>query len=200
LSLGAVSLRVNTTGHPVTLSFLLALLSFTTGIFAMTILIALLFVYQNLCGYIYVDVGLLSAMFMAGLALGALAADRWNGVTPGKLSVLLGTMVILSLLPSLGLGEFFPDWGIRSLVGVLLLAAGFADGAMFLMLTRQSFCWFPGGLGPWVYSADLAGSGLASLLTGAVFIPALGTTWTLRLVAALLIVVAPALLAWSNPD
>jgi spermidine synthase len=200
LSLGAVSLRVNTTGHPVTLSFLLALLSFTTGIFAMTILIALLFVYQNLCGYIYVDVGLLSAMFMAGLALGALAADRWNGVTPGKLSVLLGTMVILSLLPPLGLGEFFPDWGIRSLVGVLLLAAGFADGAMFLMLTRQSFCWFPGGLGPWVYSADLAGSGLASFLTGAVLIPALGTAWTLRLVAALLIVVAPALLAWSNPD
>jgi spermidine synthase len=178
--------------------FRLALPAYATGAFAMTILITLLYIYQNLCGYVYVDVGAFSAMFMAGLALGALAAERWKYATSGRLAALLGAMMVLCLLPSILFGGLASGGCIRPLMGALLLAAGFADGAMFLLLTRQGPGWLPGGPGPWVYSADLVGSGLAAFLTGAVLIPALGTAWTLGLTAVLLAVAVMALPVWRR--
>jgi len=180
--------------------FRLALPAYATGVFAMTFLITLLEIYQNLCGYVYVDVGVFSAMFMGGLALGALAAEHWRSATWGRPAALLGAMMVLCLLPSLLFGGLAAGGGIRPLMGALLLAAGFADGAMFLLLTRQGPGWLPGGPGPWVYSADLVGSGLAAFSTGAVLLPALGTAWTLGLTAVLLAVAALALPVWRRQD
>jgi hypothetical protein len=65
----------------------------------------------------------------------------------------------------------------------LTFAAGFLDGATFPPLVqalRQQGFERPGG---WVYAADLAGSGVGALLTGALLVPVIGQSLALVLVA-----------------
>lgn len=50
---------------------------FTSGLVGMAMEMLLIFAYQNVLGYVYRTIGILIALFMAGLAAGALVSARW---------------------------------------------------------------------------------------------------------------------------
>jgi spermidine synthase len=166
----------------------LLIVAAATGLFGMASEIILIYAFQGTYGYAYAEVGLLVAAFMVGLATGARLGGRWARrplVLPAiiaamaaycvALPVVLGGLAVLDA-PALLYGAFL----------ALVLLAGFLDGATFpplVQVLRQQGFERPGG---WVYAADLAGSGIGALATGALLVPVLGTASALLLVAATL--------------
>jgi len=176
----------------------------TTGFVAMAVEIMLIFVYQNIFGYIYREIGLIIALFMAGLAVGA-----WWGhsrstiherITRRTLLLLEGVMIALallipaaasfgaSLLPLIPAGRFI-------LIGIMFFA-GFATGAQFPLAVdlylRGKDEKVGAGAGA-VDSADHIGAALGAALTGVLLVPVFGI-WATALLLALLKVVSGAVL------
>ncbi len=156
-----------------------------TGLFGIASEIVLIYAFQSAYGYAYAEVGVLVAVFMVGLALGARAGGRWAH-SRRVLPVVIGAMVAYCLLLPVVLGALSAA-GVSPILYAgfvcLVLAAGFLDGATFpplvQALRRQGFE-RPGG---WVYAADLAGSGVGALLTAALLVPVIGQSLALVLVA-----------------
>lgn len=155
----------------------------------------LLLSYQTRQGALYGRLGLLTALFMLGLALGALAAgrrgsDSRNAVAPrtrllaATASVLASSGLLALALPLLGRGAPLFEHG------ALLLLAGCATGAVFpaasaLLLSGGEAAGGAGAAASRLWAADHAGAALAALLTPLVLVPSLGQVGTARLLAAL---------------
>ena len=162
----------------------LTLAAFAAGAGGMSGLMTLLFMYQNFCGYVYAEVGLMTALFMAGLASGAYGADRVGKPAVPVLAGALWVLAVLALLDPVILepiGRSGAIWWTRAAVGGSIIVTGLAAGTVFPLTVRLSL----GRAGAWMYAADLAGSAMAAVLTTAVLIPALGPAQTM-LAAALL--------------
>ncbi len=170
------------------------------GGFGLVVELLALLVFQSACGYLYHALGLLIAVFMAGLAAGAAAVGRRRIEQPRSRALVivgLGTAALVCLvLPNL----------LRSLVaapalaplalGALLLLAGSLVGGLFpvasaLYRHQQGVAASAGA----VYAADLIGSAGAALAVGAVTVPLLGVTGTSLVAAAVLALAAAALAA-----
>jgi spermidine synthase len=101
---------------------------FTTGFSTMTLQIALLFSFQSIYGFIYELVGLIVALFMGGLALGAHITNRYvkdktNRNTLAAVQLLIGLIALLIAL-------FLPAAaGLRSPVMVFALFSAFTFAA-----------------------------------------------------------------------
>jgi spermidine synthase len=154
----------------------------SSGFWAMTANLELVFGFQISFGYIYKTMGLLIAVFMAGMALAsavtAKSSRRAGG--GGNLKYLLAieiAMVIFSV---------FLSWVItgniaRSLAGLslfilLFFTSGYFLGAEFVLcaeMYRQKRAG-PGNIAASLYSADLFGGCLAGFLAGVWMLPVLG--------------------------
>jgi spermidine synthase len=66
---------------------------FTTGFSTMVLMVALLFSFQSIYGFVYEMVGLIVAFFMGGLALGAYITNRYV-----KLKANLNTLAVIQLI------------------------------------------------------------------------------------------------------
>jgi predicted membrane-bound spermidine synthase len=164
-----------------------------------SLLVLLLF--QTSLGTLYLRVGFVNALFMAGLGLGSWAAGRWpearhpvgldtaRGRVPRPAELLaacdaLWVAVLLALVPLAGA---LPSWnpGARE--------AGLCALAAFLgLLTGMPFPLAAGALrrsgpvaGGIAEAADHAGAVAGALLTGTLLVPLLGFSATLLLLAAL---------------
>jgi len=156
-----------------------------TGLFGMASEIILIYAFQTTYGHVYAQVGLLVAAFMVGLALGAWDGRRRAG-DPRFLPMIVAAMVAYCVLLAAALGVLpraATPGALYAVFLVLVVLAGFLDGATFpplvQALRRQGF----GRPGGWVYAADLAGAGLGALATGALLVPVLGQRAALLLVA-----------------
>jgi predicted membrane-bound spermidine synthase len=160
--------------------------SFAVGFFGLAAEVILLYTFQSACGYAYAEVGLIVAVFMVGLALGAWAGVRWQRRSAALAWLVVATALYCVVLP-LPLGELSTRAGLSSLLRLafqgLVFAAGFLDGAAFPLLVAAMGRLGFERPGPWVYAADLAGSGLGALVTGALLVPVLGMSSALMLVA-----------------
>ncbi len=168
-----------------------------TGYFAMTMNIGLLYAYQNLCGYVYAEIGLLAGLFMAGLALGAGWSDRARACPERLLPVLLLGMVALAGASPWLIGQvaaLASTWPGRILVAGLIFLAGTADGASFPLLAKRVRDWPRAG--GWLYAADLLGACVAGGLGSAVLLPATGLATTFATAGGL--VCAALLLLWPR--
>jgi len=163
------------------------LLSFAIMSFSvMAFQIIVLFSFQAIYGYIFYKIGLLIALFMAGLALGSFWAShsshRFKN-PPGYLAlicflfcVFISTMpVVLSWLASVSRGVI-PWIGSNLVFPLLSLAPGLFAGAQFvftnkLCLGQEGRVGEAAGL---TYGLDLLGSCCGALLTGIFLIPGLG--------------------------
>jgi len=165
-------------------------LAFAVGLFGLAAEIILLYTFQGERGCAYVEVGLIVAVFMVGLAVGARAGVGWQRRSAALPWVILATVLYCLGLP-LALGEPLA----RDLSGALpplvfqalVFAAGFLDGAAFPLLVAAMGRLGFERPGPWVYAADLAGSAFGALVTGALLVPILGTGSALILVALTLL-------------
>lgn len=159
------------------------LASACAGCAGMTLTLACLLYYQNDCGLLYVQAGMLCALFLAGFAGGFTVA----GHRPGKAS----TLAALVLLTALALGA--PWWLQNASAGVsgrsalmgLLFFSGLACGGLFpglavLISPDQAF-----RAGKWLYAAALAGACLAALAAGPLVMPLFGATAALNACALL---------------
>jgi spermidine synthase len=150
------------------------------GFTGMVIETALILNYQTTRGVLYQDLGLLLTLFMAGLALGAGAVDRWarrGGISrdPGRRSgfVLVGGLSALGLLTAGLLAAGAVQGPVAT--GTLLAATGFLVAAIF---AQASLHRGPGQreiISP-LYAADLVGGCLGSLAASLVLIPTVGMT------------------------
>jgi spermidine synthase len=170
-----------------------------TGACGMAWSLVLLVSYQVRAGMLYGRIGLLSALFMAGLAAGGWAArraasgetrDAGRGLVLGAAlgaafgALLAGMLAALSAVPALGaLG----DVGQAALHGLLLFVAGIATAAPFPAAAGAIAA--AGGdaaraaAGPEI--ADHLGAALAALATAVLLVPALGLAATALLTAGI---------------
>ena len=148
---------------------------FSTGCMVMGSEVLVIFAFQIFFGYIYLQIGLIVTIFLAGLLPGAWFGDRLRrrekqvlALSDGLLIVLLG-LLILALrygadrLPA----AFFLGFG---------LAVSLACGFQFPVALRLR-----GDDAPAVtqiFSADLMGAACGTLMTNVLLIPYCGIIWT----------------------
>jgi spermidine synthase len=158
-----------------------------TGFFGMATEIIMIDLFQNIFGYIYQKIGVIVALFMAGLALGSLVLTRLLPQTLREsLRALLsieGVMLVFLLLLILFIpvvtnpGKGAMSWSlVEILFYVCVGGAGFLAGAEFPLIGKlfvlcKEKIGFSAGV---IDCADHLGAAFGALITGVVLVPALG--------------------------
>ncbi|MGD2033477.1 MAG: hypothetical protein PVF73_00360 [Bacteroidales bacterium] len=161
----------------------------TTGMYAAgfsgaSVEILLIFVFQLIYGYVYAAIGLIVAIFMAGLALGSLAGYRIK-IRKTTLPLLqLSLMVFLLLLPFIlnlsgtGISPVLL-WPVFFLLTFIPSAiTGYIFVAASTLLGRETSV-----SAPVVYASDLLGSALGIVATTIILVPLAGIANTCYLLA-----------------
>jgi spermidine synthase len=153
--------------------------AFLTGVAAfigMVLETVLLLHYQTKSGILYQDIGVLLTGFMAGLALGAIAVARINRPLSKKLGiVMLSGFVLLSGTIGLAINSG-RDASLAETLGLLVLAGFFVAG-IFAYASLQSGADQREVIKP-LYSADLIGGCMGSILTSLILAPIAGLAVT----------------------
>ncbi len=157
------------------------------------ITILLMHAYQTRFGSLYLHVGLLSALYMAGLAAGAGAAAarlaRRSPSEPVDVSVLQRAL-ILAHCGLLALIGFWPEgaWHLAVFAAAFLLCGGCAGGYFPLAAGLLSDANAEEGqAGGRLETADHLGAAAGSLLSGLLLLPLLGMRMALAALALLLL-------------
>ena len=179
------------------------------GLTGLALEVVILLLYQMTVGYLYLQIGLLLACFMAGLALGVLWVSRkpeTAGPSRGPLILLQIALGVVPLLlwAFLQIGTGIPGrspGALHLIFYMFMLLAGFLGGAHYLLGTRvhlklsRSVGRTAGGL----YGADLLGSALGSLLVSFLWVPVWGISRTLVFLSLLNWLLSLALWVWRMP-
>jgi spermidine synthase len=175
---------------------------FSAGFAASALEVVILVGFQTVYGSVYDKLGMIVTAFMAGLAAGALAANRrlarWGARELGVL--VLGVSVYAAALPfaMMSLGRV-AGGGVGDLAGQAAFAGltfilGGLVGMAFPVAGKMDLVASPGNAGGFpnvsatagrIYAADLVGACLGALLVSTLLIPLLGVTPVCLLSAAL---------------
>jgi len=169
---------------------------FSTGFAGMGLEIILLFTYQNMYGYLYQKIGIIVALFMAGLAVGAQVMN--HSISRSSYNwhkVLLGIEIAITCfsvsLPFLVKIVFrMQEWHFPSgepLFMSLVMVAGILAGSEFplvneILIKGRIEVGRSAGL---VDSFDHLGACMGAALTGTLLVPLLGTIQSSLYIAAL---------------
>ncbi len=159
---------------------------FTTGFASLSLSLIAILVFQSLHGYIYEMIGLLAALFMAGVWVGASAARTFH--KPFTPLILLDTgLFFLAVASSLLLREplmpFFVALFAGILCGAQFSAASFTVGSSVAGL---------------LYALDLSGSFIGALITSIAIVPLYGVQAAALIVALIKLASAILLLAFRT--
>ena len=154
---------------------------FTTGISTMSIQIALIFVFQSAYGFVYEMVGVIVAIFMAGLAVGTIVVrarfgDAANGrlLAAIQLTIAAFSLAVAVVLP---LTTAIPSPIAAFIVfAMITFLAGVLNGADFPIAVACCLKARPGAekaTGA-VYGTELFGACLGSVIAGVVLAPIFG--------------------------
>jgi predicted membrane-bound spermidine synthase len=145
--------------------------------------VLLLLAFQALYGYVYQELAVLIAAFMAGMALGSRLSR-----SASSLSALAGVQALACVAPAglcLLAGLRLPGGAGQLLFLCMALASGMLGGYQFPLAGRVYFSTGRrGGLGT-LYALDLAGAAAAAALFAAWLIPVFGFLRTALLAAEL---------------
>jgi len=148
---------------------------FTTGFFGMLASLLLIFAYQIFYGYLYQKISALTAVFMAGIAVGsAILVSGLSRIraTKAKLVGLEGTIAVFSLILGVAISS-----GSTLVIYLCLFIAGLLMGMEFPLVGKLYLGETNNRVGEasgWLYASDLLGGWLAGVLTGVAFLPILG--------------------------
>jgi len=158
----------------------------TTGVAGMTLNIILIYAFQSLYGYIYHAIAILTASFHIGLALGAAAMNRLlerlrkpiYTLTKSELAVCISPLIILSTLTIL-----FQTSHTRTVIvfPILNILTGFIVGVEFPLASVACLSLGKVELGKvagTLYTSDLIGACIGTVMAGVFLIPLLGITQT----------------------
>jgi spermidine synthase len=159
----------------------------------------ILFSYQTRSGALYGTLGLLTALFMLGLAAGGLALSQGAELSADRarrwLPAVIGAALLLAILMPIALhtvgSPALQPPGVQDVChGVLLLVAGAITGSLFpvaagaLLAAQRDVQRTAADL----EAADHVGAAIAALVGGVILIPALGLTGTAWFLVALVTV------------
>ena len=201
-----VALRVvyvlKTVPHTEKTSFNSTFLVSGAGLVGIGVVICLCHLYQARFGSLYLHIGVISSVFMAGLTAGAvlisyLLNSKWSIVKPTRSAILLFTVILVHTLILMAIA-FWPALAAGPGTGHLLFALAFAlcglcTGSYFPLAADQlaESGFEVGQAGSKLESADHIGSAVGGLLTAAALVPILGTSATLFVFIMLLLSNAP---------
>jgi len=160
---------------------------FTTGLAASSLEVVLLMGYQILYGCLYHRVGLIVALFMAGLGVGAFTMNRLLPRRGRRDLVLLEFAMALfaAALPVILTLQIFPGSAIGTVVIPLLaFVLGGITGLEFPLAGKVDFL-SPTATASRLYTSDYLGAALGALLVSTLLIPVLGVTAVCLLAAGL---------------
>ncbi len=147
---------------------------FSTGFTVMGSELLVIFAFQIFFGYIYLQIGLIVTVFLAGLLPGAWFGDRFRNRSKQTLALADGLLILLMglLIVALKQGSYHLPVSFFLFYGFLVsLICGFQfPVALYLR----------GGEAPAVtqtFSADLIGAAFGTLMTNVVLIPYFGIIW-----------------------
>ena len=153
---------------------------FASGFAASALEVVLLLAFQVLCGSVYHQVGVIVTVFMAGLALGAMIANRITGGGRGRLSALAfaiaGYAIVLPwVLPPLNrLGGTAASLVlVKVIIALLTLVLAVLVGMQFPLANRLEYDGTVAGASR-LYTADFVGAFLGALLACTLLIPLIG--------------------------
>jgi spermidine synthase len=151
-----------------------------TGFHAMCLLISLILIFQNTYGCLYLQIGLLSALYMAGMSLGSFMAGRDGSRPELRLLVLLAVMVALGVLGIRLVYTSQPDIWNLMIVFTVIFAVGSGNGALFPYLQEiAAGNVLTASPGLQLYVFDLIGAASAAWISGAWLIPLAGIDRTI---------------------
>lgn len=157
-----------------------------SGFTASSFEILLIFTFQTYFGYVYSAIGLIIALFMGGLVLGSLWANR---VVPGKKQFVLSqiSLAFFALL-------FIAYWNLQSamhgsqaglvLFCLLTVVISMITGFQYVIGSKI----LPGNISltaPMLYSVDLIGAALGTTLITVLLLPLVGVIYSCFIMAAL---------------
>ncbi|MBN1863409.1 MAG: hypothetical protein JW808_00760, partial [Victivallales bacterium] len=164
------------------------ILVFTSGILAIGSVLVLMFLYQTIFGSLFLHVGLISSLFMCGLATGALAARKITlrpGAMPDRIlcAAIIVQMLFFLAAASLDVGS----WNLPAFF-VAFIVAGLCNGFYFPIAAERlsRFGVPPEFSGSMLENADHLGAAVGTSLGGLILIPLLGTFETLVLFSIIL--------------
>jgi spermidine synthase len=161
-------------------------LVFATGMAGMSLSIVLMFLYQSRFGSLFLDVGLISSLFMFGSFAGSLLSERLVGRERSERRPLLPGCLLLNLA-FVALVMVLPENAPRVAYAVLFVGCGafvglyFPIGAHRLLTAGQTAA--PAGAS--LEMLDHWGGATGALLSGWLLLPLLGSWLTLCVLALL---------------
>jgi spermidine synthase len=168
------------------------------GFTASSVEIILIIAFQVLYGYVFEAVGLLIALFMAGLAIGSYLGRRLFRAEPvqGFIAVQFSLVLFCLALPFVLMflrGAGAGSVAVRGMIAVTMIAGAVLVGMAFSLGTRvlPGPAWSVGGT---LYGLDLIGSATGALLVASVLIPLAGLTASSWILAGVCSVAAVILL------
>jgi spermidine synthase len=145
---------------------------FSTGWVAMGSEILVIFAFQIFFGYIYFKIGIIVTVFLAGLLPGALWGRRL--AAHARRVLMLSDIALIGLLGATFAAVHAGDRLGQSFYLFLGFTVSFACGVQFPAALRLRGD--GGGAATGVFSADLIGAALGTLVTSTILIPYLGIT------------------------
>ncbi len=170
--------------------------AFVTGVAGMAITVVTLYAFQAAAGTVYTTIGLLVALFMAGLAAGAAVGGKWLAPRRGLAGpVAVGAMLAFLLATGSVIGAILGHpWLIASWTALGGMVTGAAFPALLAAAAgkgderRVAFA---------IESADHLGAAFGAFVVGVIWLPVHGIANTCLLLAALQ---AAALVGLVLPD
>lgn len=162
-------------------------LVFSAGWTGIGIVIVLMYLYQTVFGSLYLYVGVISSLYMAGLVAGGVLFSYFVSARR-YLAVILAHMIIFAAI------AFLPPamWTHTAFAAAFVLCGVCAGSYFPLAAGRLSEAAFETGRSAGkLETADHIGACAGGLLTGVVFLPALGIQGSVFVLAALVLAAAP---------
>ncbi len=164
------------------------ILVITSGIIAIGSVLVLMFLFQTAYGSLFLHVGLISSLFMCGLAAGAFSARRITLQPRARPNHILCAALVVQMLFFVIVAYFEPaSWKLPGFA-VAFLVAGFCNGFYFPIAAAR-LCRFgvpPERSGSMLENADHLGAAIGTCLSGLILIPLLGTSATIVLFSLIL--------------
>ncbi len=186
----------------------------STGFCEMALQIIIIFIFQNVFGYIYERIGLITALYMCGLAFGAGSAARmtlprrlWPGMIGLELIIIcvaLAAPFCMTHFPRIATAGVAAA-GVEVAIYVLIVVTGWAGGAQFSLANHilSGQRGRAGSTAATTNAADLVGSAAGGFIAGVLLLPLLGVAPVCLMLAALkgssVLGIFSALLARAEP-
>ncbi len=162
---------------------------FLTGLCSMTVQLSVMLAYQSFSGILYHTLVLLTALFMAGAALGAYAVGRRRGKGVSRLTVCHILMAVTAVLVPVWL-RLQAGAGSGHLTGTvgftaLSAAGGLLTGTYYRTVVETA--WPAAAAAPpaLFYSWDMFGACAGGLIAGTLLLPLSGLAWTAATAASI---------------